>query len=206
MQKSWRWFFIGRLAIMLAFTPEVRSAEVKVPIPNREPATVDAKRAQLVTQGSAKEPKQADEPPTRSYAYQTLMADVSSVVLLASAEKLNNGSLAFAGLLSYLVASPVIHGRHNQPRVAAESFLLRLGLPVLFGVTGMSLAKSDCKSSDCGLDEVGGAALGAAAGAIGASVIDMVFLAREPMRKEVGVSLALLPTQQGATLAMGGRF
>ena len=50
MQKSWRWFFIGRLAIMLAFTPEVRSAEVKVPYLNREPATAEAKRARLVTQ------------------------------------------------------------------------------------------------------------------------------------------------------------
>jgi hypothetical protein len=25
--KSWRWFFIGRLAVLLAFTPEVRAAE-----------------------------------------------------------------------------------------------------------------------------------------------------------------------------------
>jgi hypothetical protein len=50
MQKSWRWFYIGRLAIMLAFTPEVRAAEVTVPYTDREPATADAKRARLLSQ------------------------------------------------------------------------------------------------------------------------------------------------------------
>ena len=88
MQKSWKWFFIGRLVIMLAFMPEVRAAEVTVPYPNREPATVDAKRTRLVPQVTSQEPEQADDLPTRSYAYQTLMADASTVVLLASAAKL----------------------------------------------------------------------------------------------------------------------
>jgi hypothetical protein len=203
MHKSWRWFFIGRLAVLLAFTPEVRAAEATAPSLRAEPA--DTKRALLAPRVSSA-PEPVDATAIRWYGYQTLIADASTVALLASAENLNNGSLAYAGLASYLLASPIIHGLHHQPSTAAGSFLLRLGLPVLLGAVGMGLAGSDCHTDDCGLNEAAGAAIGIVAGAMGASVIDMAFLAREPLRRPGGVSVAFLPTQQGATLAMGGRF
>jgi hypothetical protein len=28
MRRSWKWFFIGRMVVLLAFTPEVRTAEL----------------------------------------------------------------------------------------------------------------------------------------------------------------------------------
>ena len=91
MHKSWRWFFIGRLAVLLAFTPEVRAAEATAPSLRADPA--DTRRALLASRVSS-ERDPVDATATQWYGYQTLIADASTVALLASAEKLNNGPLA----------------------------------------------------------------------------------------------------------------
>jgi len=48
MEKCWRWFFIGRLAILLAFTPEVRAADAAAPYLRAAPATAAASQVRLV--------------------------------------------------------------------------------------------------------------------------------------------------------------
>ena len=59
MQKGWKWFFIGRLAIMLAFTPEVRVAEATAPKP--ETLATQPSQGQPIPQVSSQEPAQVDE-------------------------------------------------------------------------------------------------------------------------------------------------
>jgi hypothetical protein len=84
MHKSWRWLFIGRLVVLLVFTPEVRAAEATAPNLRAEPA--DTKRALLAPRVSSA-PAPVDATATRWYGYQTLIADASTVVLLASAPR-----------------------------------------------------------------------------------------------------------------------
>ena len=61
MQKGWKWFFIGRLAIMLAFTPEVRVAEATVPHPNPETVATQPRHGKPIPQVSSQEPAKAVE-------------------------------------------------------------------------------------------------------------------------------------------------
>ena len=61
MRKSWRWFFIGRLAVILAFTPEVRAAATTVPYPNPEAVAAHPHQAPPVPQLSVQDPAKAAE-------------------------------------------------------------------------------------------------------------------------------------------------
>jgi hypothetical protein len=142
------------------------------------------------------------------YGYQILLADGLGYAALArSLTTHDDEALGFTGVGILLVASPVIHGVHHQTKNLLGSVAMRLLIPL------MAFAAE------------GGAPngfLGAGVGMIVATVVDSALAwtspsapqpvpppAATPPRPQPLVSLSsvgVVPTSNGASLMVGGRF
>jgi hypothetical protein len=109
------------------------------------------------------------------YGYQTLIGDALSDGLIATGAWGPRG-VPRLGLASYVVLAPAIHIVHGEPKRAAASLGMRVGLAGLGAIMGSSVcgnhsAKND--DEDC-LAEI---FVGAIVGAVAAQAIDAAFLA-----------------------------
>src|SRR5262245_33494029 len=122
------------------------------------------------------------------YGWQTLLLDgaATGTILLGTTNPEGVG-IALAGLVGFVVSGPVVHGIHERPAGRVLGSLgLRLGLPLLGGIVGSSVA--DCRDAE-DFDDVGGAycqigyiGLGGLVG-LGAAAIADAALSFEPSRR-----------------------
>jgi hypothetical protein len=144
-------------------------------------------------------PAEPTPPRTDWYGWQTLVPDVTGIALMGTGLSYGGDrSLFLAGAGIYLLGAPVIHFVHARPGEGSADLILRAGLPVagfLVGAVG-------------GLD---GALLGFLGGAVAASLIDTIWLARKPVPEPVRITPSVAffqgrDGQQHAALALAGRF
>jgi hypothetical protein len=113
----------------------------------------------------------------RRYGWQILVTDLgvitASAVLGSASEDTGSGMFA-AG---YFLGGPAVHIAHGNPGRALGSAIVRISLPVLGALAGVSTA--NCYSSDDWFCGVGHAAYGGLIGMAAAVAIDAGLLARE---------------------------
>jgi hypothetical protein len=115
-----------------------------------------------------------------SYRLQTALADGAVLMAAVALDKSNPcGSASVAVALGgYLLAAPIVHIAHDHSDRAAESFALRVALPLLGGFIGNAIGKSQC-SYNCDNDaDIALTALGVMTGAVAASAVDIGYLSR----------------------------
>ena len=156
-------------------------------------------------------------PPTRRwYGYELMLTDLGSMALLGV-----GGGPAVVGVVGFLGTPIIVHGRHGNAALATLSPIYRVALMEI----GVNIgARYESCSSDtlfCGL---GGALWGGFFGMLGAMALDysLAWQAVAPAsppgqrgpaplspHKSPRVSLTVggvVPTANGATLVLGGRF
>nr|HEX4316153.1 hypothetical protein [Kofleriaceae bacterium] len=117
-------------------------------------------------------------PPETSYRSQLIIADTAAVFAVVGGIKAESAGLAIVGVTSWVVMPALIHSAHHHGARAAQSLLLRFGLPVLGGLIGNQLGKcgsADCDDSD---GQAAATALGFLVGIATATVIDDAYLGR----------------------------
>ncbi|HET9989890.1 MAG TPA: hypothetical protein VFQ65_15265 [Kofleriaceae bacterium] len=144
-----------------------------------------------LTPAEAPQPATIDVP---SYRLQTALADaaVIGVGLLASTTNGSDGGGVGAALSlgGYLLAAPIVHLAHDHGDRAVESFALRIGVPLLGGLIGNAVGRSQC-SFNCDNDaDIALTALGIVTGAVAASAIDIGYLSRGDTITRTGPRLA----------------
>lgn len=111
------------------------------------------------------------------YGWQTLIADGASLIVVplgaAAAGSPEVAAGAFIG--GYLLAAPIIHFAHGRPGIAAASFGLRLGMPLLGAAAGALADGCGERGEWC----VAGPVIGMALGMLGAVVLDASLLTYE---------------------------
>lgn len=139
-----------------------------------------------------------------SYRYQTILADVAAIGLLAAAFETHEEGFGYTGLLTYALAAPVIHAVHGHGLRAAGSFGLRLALPFVGGFGMMAAFRSEYE----GEDEAGlvGFMVGFGLGGISAMIIDSAFIARPTPAKRRRLTPTVNTTPGGATVGIAGTF
>jgi hypothetical protein len=101
------------------------------------------------------------------------------------------------GAIAFATFGPAVHAFEHDPRGAAKSLGLRVGLP-LAGVF-LAWAGFRCQGPNCfdGNNDKGNEILGGLAGAAAAIVIDDVFLAHAPLVEQPAWTPVLAPAQRG---------
>jgi hypothetical protein len=110
--------------------------------------------------------KEVAPEPRDSYGGRTLLVDGISLGL--------SFLILPVGATAFLVGGPALHLAEGRPGAAAGSLALRLGLPL----AGFLIGGVSCHRSDESVGFCGGALYGAAAGALAASLIDALLIAR----------------------------
>lgn len=162
--------------------------------------------------------------PRAWYGWQTLSLDSAALALLlvgrerVGSHRTNGVLLETAGLAGYALAAPAVHFAHGQPRRAALSLGLRVGLPLLVG--GVLAAEGAARCPDGppedprGCERLTTAILVAGSlSMLAASIADATVLAWEPKlpplrglgRKATTPAFSLAPTVDFAG-ARGGRL
>lgn len=142
-----------------------------------------------------------------SYGYQTATVDLLSATLALASPKLGApaGISAFG---SYLVLAPLVHAIHGRGTASAFD----LGMRLVAASAGASLGYAvGCGIGECNfhtrgvMDGVIGASVGLGVGAIGASVVDAIWLARKP-RKEATLVPSFSVVGASTTWGLAGSF
>ncbi len=140
------------------------------------------------------------------YGYQTLAVDCAAATLLvagiAGPRPVRKVFLPLS-LVTYLVASPVVHTAHQRGDVGVGALGLRIVAPVALGVVGLLVGASG-RDSSWGAPLVGGF-IGVTLGVITAVVIDAAALARET-QKPVGQMATSLSLGPSVFVPFGGVF
>jgi hypothetical protein len=163
----------------------------------------------------------APTPKMRWYGWQTLLADAASCTIaiaggVVSGADSSRGSRTAGDVVSgvggagYFLGAPIVHAAHGQWGSAAESFVLRLGLPLGGALAGGLLGLAACGSSSgevpCPAVVAG---VGAVAGAIAAPFVDAFAVAYEPVPR-VSHEAAVAPTvsivRGGGSVGLVGQF
>ena len=155
------------------------------------------------------------------YGWQTLLVDASTLttgILVAAASEGDAGGLgASIALGGYALGGPIVHWANGQVGKGFASLGLRLGAPLVGGLTGFALgAAGDSGCRDFCLGAAVGATLGVIAGGIAAVVVDSAVLARKQVVVTDGharrPTVQWAPTggydakRQAATLGVSGTF
>ena len=159
---------------------------------------------------------QPHEEETSWYGWQTLAADGTSLLVLPIAAGVSQSpGLGLVAVAGYFLAPPFIHGAHGRWGMFGASLGLRVVAPVIGGLLGAAL-DGDCRGDIC---IPVGAALGVAAGALGAVAIDASLLsyetvepdpryrARQQTPNHIAWSPSIAPRKEGGfTLGLGATF
>jgi hypothetical protein len=152
------------------------------------------------------------------YGWQTLSTDAAALALGLGLGQVNPKVGGYTVLGGYLLGGPTVHILHGQYGRAGISLGLRAVLPLTLGLGGLALGSAQCdKQSDSSSEIPGmcsvllgslGAITGGVAGIIGASALDMGFVARkqEPIKEGVSWSPVLAPQRDGVVLGAVGRW
>jgi hypothetical protein len=165
---------------------------------------------------------------THWYGYETLATDGAAIALLIPATALGDSGKDPVGFLLgsslvYGLGGPIVHFAHGAVGKGFLDLGLRLGVPVVTGLTGGAIAAATyngCSPEpDCeawGARKIGtvmvGLVLGGLAGAGGAMAVDAAWLAREPRAPSatrVEPSVNVTPEGQSgarATVGLVGAF
>jgi len=129
-------------------------------------------------------PAESHEQATRWYGYQTLATDGVALLFFvpaqSSASSATKQGFAMGTLTMYGVGAPIVHLAHGHVGKALLDLGLRVGMPLALGAAGYAIGASSREQAD-GLGGVVGAGFGALLGAAGASAIDAIVVAREPV-------------------------
>jgi hypothetical protein len=142
-----------------------------------------------------------------SYRAQLALADAAVVgVSLLGSLSANNNAVPTLVIGTYLLGSPAIHLAHDHGSRAVASLGLRLGLPLLGAMLGAGAACGG--RSSCGTDAaIAVPAIGAVAGVLAASAIDLVYLGREDTIAAPRLSPTVSADGHGSVrLGLTGRF
>ena len=127
------------------------------------------------------------------YGAETLAFDGLSLAAIALGVDREEGFVTGVGVVTYLLATPIVHATHGKGGRGWGSFGLRLALPA----SGALVSGDD-------------PALGAFLGALGATLIDAVRAYEDPKRSVTAprrtMQLAPMVGRKGAALAFGGVF
>jgi hypothetical protein len=121
-------------------------------------------------------PSPVDNSDTGSYRLQTLGFDAAALGLGIAAVKRDSDALLEAAAVAYVGGPALVHLYHHHPGRAAASVALRVGLPLLGALIGLSSVNTS--SPDCDECGIGAGILGFAIGSITASAIDIGYLSR----------------------------
>jgi hypothetical protein len=124
------------------------------------------------------DPPAAPAPPTESrwYGWQVLLVDAAAVTAGAATQQLP------IFLAMYALGPPIVHAGHARLGAAAGSLALRVGLPLVTGGVVYALLDERCGPGSgewCGLGAVVFGLIGAGAGMITASVIDITAISHD---------------------------
>lgn len=201
---------VGTIMALLACTgiePVWAEAEHHSPLPSTLPPVAPQP---VPARSTATMPLAAPATPTmryERYGLQILAADAVSLGLcigaIAAKSKSVSPPLLLAGLGSWLVVSPILHGVRGNAKGALGSLFARVFIPLGTGLV-LGLATESGGDGNMG-DELAAMGMGMLVGVIAIEFIDSVFWARK-LVPAPPVSLAVLPYQGGARLALGARF
>jgi hypothetical protein len=142
------------------------------------------------------EPAAPPPPDAGSYRFQIAAADLTAIGLGLLGRAGDSDAFTGAALGMYIAGGPIVHLIHHHTGRAAASAALRIGLPIVAGVVGSAIDRSQC-TGDCGdVPGLGGALIGVTLGAVTASAIDIGYLSRGEDTKPLGPAdrpLATLP-------------
>ena len=125
-------------------------------------------------------PLSAPSPPeSQSYGAQIVLADLGAILVGALAS--NQSGSAVPILMTWSLASPVIHVGHGHPGRGLLSLALHMGTPIVGAFIGVEMESCGGASSrDDDLCGLAGLALGGLAGMVAATTIDAAVLAQLP--------------------------
>lgn len=132
----------------------------------------------MVATAHADAPATPDDADTGSYRLQTALCDAAALSLFAMSVHSDGDAAASVGLAAYVAGAPLVHLFHHHSARAAESLALRVALPLVLGVIGSAVGKSQCDAGCDNDSDLAGVAYGIIGGAIAASVIDIGYLSR----------------------------
>jgi hypothetical protein len=148
-------------------------------------------------------------PVVASYRHQTLIADGIAagllVVALSSEDNRQAESIAKVSVATYLLGAPLTHVMKGRNGHALTSVAMRVGFPIIGGMLANGMTKRECydycESND---DEI---VLGVFAGAIAASAIDAIYLAKgDAPKQEPSWTPTARASQNGFALGVRGSF
>ncbi len=126
----------------------------------------------------------------RWYGYQTLLGDGVVVVLGSVSVGSQQPTLAGVSVVGYFLAGPVIHWVHGRVGAGFADLGLRVAFPLggtlLGAIVGLGAAGRNHPTDGAAI----GSGVGAAVGAVGASIFDAAVLAEETVDAEPGEARA----------------
>lgn len=149
-------------------------------------------------------PVAAAEPAYDGYRLPLALVDLTAAGMIGLGVALDNDTATGAGVVAVFFAAPITHAVFDNVGNGGLSFALRGGLPVL-GILGGFGVGTLLEGADDSGDMVLG---GMIAGGVAALAIDYGYLARRPARarERPARTLAVMPTDSGAVVGLGGRF
>ena len=155
----------------------------------------------------------APAPGVASYRGQTLLADGIAagllVVALSSSDYNTQESMAKLSVGTYALGAPIIHVTKGRHGTALASLAMRVGLPIVGGMLGDSMSKgTECYDDYCETNNGGEIVLGVFAGAIAASALDAIYLAKgdAPKQPEPAWTPTARASQTGFAVGVRGTF
>src|SRR5437763_862205 len=135
----------------------------------------------------------------KSYGGQVVVAEASSILLLALAAGTGSGGPVYTGLAALVVSPAIVHGLHGNGGRAVGSLAFHLAL----GVGGLYLGATLASNGDeeCCAQATVGAVLGIVASQVIATAIDVSTLAYEEVPSRFGVGVLLPPPRPDHRLA-----
>jgi hypothetical protein len=153
------------------------------------------------------------EPGLKSYRGQTLAADGVAlgllVVALSSDDYERADSFGKLSIGTFVLGAPLVHLTKQRTGRALGSLTMRVGFPIIGGMLASGLvAGTQCDGDVCYDEDRGEVALGILLGAIVASGVDMMYLAKgdAPKRPEPAWTPTARASQGGFSLGVLGQF
>jgi len=189
------------------------------PLADPEPVVTPTARAEAPPPSP---PRTGGRTQKQWYGWETILADSASVVVFALGANANDGAgqtpLLAGGLMSFAVATPLVHAAHGRWGMAVGDVGIRAGAVLVGSMSGALLgaALGSGPSNQWGGTTIDGAEsgllVGAVLGALSASVLDAAVFARERVKPEETETAAftwgpsLRPVREGAVAGVAGTF